>query len=253
MSETLGRSLEKQRHSLGRSLAEAEADTKIRRRLLEALEKGEYDSLPSPAYVRGYIISYARFLRLDPAPLIELYEKETAQTGVSAVPRLPEEVITPRHQGQQLPVRTALAVLAVVLIVGGIIWGVTRALRTPEPPPPIPPVGEVTSTPEPSVTPTTPGESDPQSTPEVTEPSVATPFNLKITIASDSASWLRVTVDGLTAYEGTMAGGQSREWEVADEASVRIGKPTAVTVYRDGAEVEIPSGDPPTVTLSASE
>ncbi|MDY0088128.1 MAG: DUF4115 domain-containing protein [Coriobacteriia bacterium] len=253
MSESLGRILEKQRHSLGRSLAEAEADTKIRRRLLSALEQGEYEALPSPAYVKGYIISYARFLRLDPAPLVELYEEEIGQTGPITAPRLPDEVITPRHQGQQLPWRTALAIIAVVLVIGTIIWGISQAVRKPESPPPIPTAGETTSAPEPSVEPTAPGETETSSTPEGDATQPAKPFTLRVVIASDSASWLRVTVDGLTAYEGTMAGGQEREWQVAEEASVRIGKPTAVTVYRDDLEVEIPGGDPPTVVLSATD
>lgn len=253
MSESLGRVLEKQRHSLGRSLAEAEADTKIRRRLLTALEQGEYDALPSPAYVKGYIISYARFLQLDPDPLIDLYLEETGQSGMVSAPRLPDEVITPRHQGQQIPQRTALAIFATVIVIGAIAWGISQAVRKPESPPPIPVTGEPTSTAEPSAEPTMPGETETTnpSEAETDSPQVAEPFTLKVAIAREGASWLRVTVDGLTAYEGTLAGGQDREWQVAEEASVRIGKPTAVTVYRDGVEVEIPGGDPPTVVLSA--
>lgn len=252
VSETLGEILERRRRSLGRSLADAEADTRIRARLLEALEKGDYEALPSPAYVRGYVISYAKFLGLESAPLVELYDKETGRAASVEPVRLPEQVVAPRGQGQHLPVRTALIVLAALIIVTGAIWGVSRALQGPEAPPPIPTVPEPTTTPEPSPVPTVPGEAEPTETPEE-EAALPEPFTLTVVIASDSASWLRVTVDGLTAYEGTMAGGQTEEWEVTEEASLRIGRPTAVTVYRDDTEVEIPEGDPPTLVLSATD
>jgi cytoskeletal protein RodZ len=54
VSETLGE-IAREGTPLPRpkSLADAEADTRIRARLLEALEKGNYEALPSPAYVRA--------------------------------------------------------------------------------------------------------------------------------------------------------------------------------------------------------
>ena len=51
------------------------------------------------------------------------------------------------------------------------------------------------------------------------------PFTLTVTVAADGASWLRVTVDGKTAYEGVLTGGQSKEFEVTEKAKIRIGKP----------------------------
>ncbi|MBE0416709.1 MAG: helix-turn-helix domain-containing protein [Coriobacteriia bacterium] len=253
MSDTLGQVLEKTRRSLGRSLPEAEADTRIRARLLQALERGEYEALPSPAYVKGYVISYAKFLGLDAEPLLELYEQETGQAIRTEPVRLPEQVVAPRGHGQHLPLRTGLIVLGVLVLLVTGVWGVGRALRGPEAPPPIPAIPEDTSTAEPSVPQAaSPGVDGPGDS-EARESAEETPFTLRVVIATDSASWLRITVDGLVAYEGTMAGGQTQEWEVAEEASLRIGRPTAVTVYRDGEQVEIPPGDPPTLVLSASE
>lgn len=253
MSDTLGQVLEKTRRSLGRSLPEAEADTRIRARLLQALERGEYEALPSPAYVKGYVISYAKFLGLDAEPLLELYEQETGHAIRTEPVRLPEQVVAPRGHGQHLPLRTGLIVLGVLVLLVAGVWGVGRALRDPEAPPPIPAIPEDTSTAEPSVPQAAgPGVDEPGDS-EARESAEETPFTLRVVIATDSASWLRITVDGLVAYEGTMAGGQTQEWEVAEEASLRIGRPTAVTVYRDGEQVEIPPGDPPTLVLSASE
>jgi len=78
------------------------------------------------------------------------------------------------------------------------------------------------------------------------------PFTLKVTVDANGASWIRVTVDGLKAYEGSLAGGQSKQFEVTKNAEVRIGKPSLVTVYRDGDVVTVPPGAGiPTVKLTA--
>lgn len=45
------------------------------REVIEALESDQQDLLPEPTYVKGYIRSYARYLELDPNPLIEGYIK----------------------------------------------------------------------------------------------------------------------------------------------------------------------------------
>lgn len=250
MSESLGQTLARRRRSLGKTLSEAEANTKIRARLLDALENGAYDALPSPAYVRGYVIAYAKFLGLDPAELVAAYDREAGHT--QPPPRLPTQVVVPRRQGHPLPMRTVLLALSAVLVIGGLAWGATRILRGPEPPPPIPATGEPTPTVDPSadVTPPAPPADQPAEAPLAAAPF---PFTLTVVIAPQSASWLRVTVDGLTAYEGTLTGERSMEWEVAEQASVRIGRPAAVTVYRDDTRVAIPEGDPPTVVLSVTD
>lgn len=259
MSETLGHLLEQTRRSLGKSIADAEAETRIRGKLLLSLEKGEYESLPSPAYVKGYIISYAKFLELDPGPLLEMYERETADSREREPVRLPEQVIAPRDHGQQVPFKPAIVVFMVVLAIGAAVWGVGRFAGRSEPPPPLPSIPEPNEAAQPAETATAgPGVTDPDAEPETAtdgteEEAMPVPFTLRVEIAVDSASWLRVTVDGLVAYEGTMAAGQSGEWEVADNASLRIGRPTAVTVLRDGQAVEIPPGDPPVLELSAGE
>jgi cytoskeletal protein RodZ len=56
------------------TLAQVQAKTRISARFLEALESGEYSALPTPVHVRGYLRNYARFLGLDPEPLLKRYE-----------------------------------------------------------------------------------------------------------------------------------------------------------------------------------
>ena len=50
------------------SIDRAAEDTKIRADFLMRMESDEFDFL-APAYVRSFLKTYARFLRLDPGPL----------------------------------------------------------------------------------------------------------------------------------------------------------------------------------------
>ncbi|WP_455380081.1 helix-turn-helix domain-containing protein [Acidihalobacter prosperus] len=43
--------------------------------IIEALEADDFDSLPGPAYIRGYIRAYSQLLELEPKPLLDAYEQ----------------------------------------------------------------------------------------------------------------------------------------------------------------------------------
>lgn len=69
-----GEQLRAARNARGMSLDEAARITCIGRSYLDALESGRYEQLPSPAYVKGIMRSYARFLGIPPEPLIDRYD-----------------------------------------------------------------------------------------------------------------------------------------------------------------------------------
>lgn len=70
----IGQELKSARLKKGLDLTEIEEALKIRLRFLQALEKNEFDILPGPAYVKGFIRSYAKYVGLDPQALIEEYK-----------------------------------------------------------------------------------------------------------------------------------------------------------------------------------
>ena len=71
--DELGHILREARETKGYTLAEVQEQTRISIRFLEALEAGEYDVLPTAVHVRGFLRNYARFLGLDPEPLLNRY------------------------------------------------------------------------------------------------------------------------------------------------------------------------------------
>ncbi|MCA9986523.1 MAG: DUF4115 domain-containing protein [Anaerolineales bacterium] len=100
--DELGEILREAREAKGLTLEQAFAETRISQRFLAAMEAGDYDELPTPVHVRGYLRNYARFLSLDPAPLLERYENSTRKRPPLPTPN-PER--TPIEVAAPLPVR----------------------------------------------------------------------------------------------------------------------------------------------------
>lgn len=244
---SLGDTLRERRAALGVSLQQAEDATKIRRRILQALENGDHKILPNAGYVRGFISSYARFLELDPQPLLQMYKAETGNTPHRdrGYPQV-AEAVKPTGQQHAVPWGGAVAAVIAIIVVSLLIWVVSRVGRESDTLPPVPVVPQETTSSGTSPTQPVAVEKDAPA-------DKALPFTVDVSVATNGASWVRVTIDGKKAYEGTLAGGQSKEFQAAKTASVRVGKPSVVTVMKDGVKIAIPDGDSPTVTLKATQ
>lgn len=66
----IGETLRNARVGRGLTIEQAAQDTRISPRFLEALEEEQFEALPAPVYVRGFLRSYANYLRLDATPLL---------------------------------------------------------------------------------------------------------------------------------------------------------------------------------------
>ena len=230
----LGDTLRDRRISLGISLETAEADTKIRARLLEALEAGDYAKLPNPGYVRGYVSSYARYLELDSVPLLAMYRAETGAGRFHDI-NVPDQKVAARHEQHAVPWRVGVAAALILAVISLCGWLGYRAWRGPSATPPLP---STATTGTPGVTST---------------PAGAQMFTLKIKVSSNGASTLKATVDGSVAYNGTLTGGDTQTFQVADVAVLQVGKPSQVTVTRNGTKVALPAKAPATITIRANQ
>jgi len=70
VSAGFGRALAAAREAQGVPVAEMAGRLRLHPRQLEALEQERLDELPSALFVRGYVRSYAKELKIDPAPLL---------------------------------------------------------------------------------------------------------------------------------------------------------------------------------------
>ena len=69
-----GNTLREARLRAGLDISDCEQRTKIRGKYLRALEEEQFDVLPSPTYVRGFLRSYAEFLGVDAQLVLDEHE-----------------------------------------------------------------------------------------------------------------------------------------------------------------------------------
>jgi cytoskeletal protein RodZ len=139
----LGEWLRNRREALEISLEEAEENTRIRARYLEALESEDLQALPNPVVASGFLRNYASYLELDPREAAERY---AAIGGSIQLEPVSVDKSSPFAAGPFEPValhempsqrsRWWLALAAVVILViaalGVLLWrGYLPALNWP--------------------------------------------------------------------------------------------------------------------------
>jgi cytoskeletal protein RodZ len=117
----VGPQLKARRQALRLSLAQVEIDTKIRGKFLNALESGNYASLPNDIYSRGFVQHYASHLGLNGQQVAAAYAAERGgiskgQTKRPVLERPKQLVFTGR-------IAAALGlVLGVAGVLGYLLW-----------------------------------------------------------------------------------------------------------------------------------
>lgn len=75
---TIGQKLESARQAKGVSVSEAGAATKILSKFIEAMESDDFGALSAPVYAKSFIKMYAKYLGLEPQPLVDEYVEQYA-------------------------------------------------------------------------------------------------------------------------------------------------------------------------------
>lgn len=86
-----GQLLREARLKKGLSLEDVAEATKIRLPFVAAIEEGQYDKLPSPAYAKGFVTNYAQFLGLQSREIMALFRREFDERKAYRV--LPENLV----------------------------------------------------------------------------------------------------------------------------------------------------------------
>ncbi|MDY0341776.1 MAG: helix-turn-helix domain-containing protein, partial [Coriobacteriia bacterium] len=213
----VGKKLAAERRSQSKTLAEVVDATKIMGRILESLENERWDELPAPSYVKGFIQNYAQVLGLDPKPLVEEYQNDIAMAPAaqSRTPlrQLPERQVVPhRRDIHAIPATAIVAIVGVLAVVILALWGISSLVGQDDTPPPIAPEVTTSTTTVPGITSTEPSTSVPSGTTQTED--IEGAFDLTVVVAPGDTSWVRVVIDGLVAYEGTLPGGEQKVWTV---------------------------------------
>ncbi len=220
-SRPIGDRLRQARDDKGLSLEDVATRTRIPLRHLHAIEEERWDALPSITYSVGFARAYGNAVGLDGAAIGRELRDQLGGTRVSvAVPEFYEPADPARVPPRGLAV--IAATIAIVLVVGYLVWRSSLADEQPSPPAAQPaPVAAPVQQPAPSP--------------------AAAPVALagQVTLVASEPVWLRVS-DGAGAalFQGTLNAGQ--RYDVPATAAnpvVRTGRPQVLRVVVGGREI----------------
>ena len=113
-----GEQLRTAREAAGLSVHEISAHLRLDSRVIQALEADDYAKLPAPTFIRGYLRGYARFLDIDPEPVIRAFEQRDF-TPPALVADISER---PQVQSTDFPVRMVTYVVVAALVLLVVLW-----------------------------------------------------------------------------------------------------------------------------------
>lgn len=236
MSKDIGTLLRETREARGISLEKAQADTKIRRLYLKALEEGEYQVIPGEAYARGFLRSYAGYLGLEGLELVRRYREERVPPPAET-PALPRAVPARSSSRPVLALVGALVLVAAATYYFGVL---PRQEALPDEPPP--PVADAPAPPppEPSPPPVTPPPPEPVITREDVGEEVryrVTGDFLLVTLEFSENCWVAARVDGRLVLEQTLPAGTVRVFQATEAVAIRMGRPGTVFISINDKEL----------------
>lgn len=248
----IGNTLREARTRRGLDIPECESATKIRAKYLRAMEEEQFDLMPSPTYVRGFLRTYAEYLDLDGRLMLDEYESR-----FGATPRPAEDAssriggggsrggageriggIAKPRRGRRSEAQLLWLAIGGVTGVALLVWmGVGGESPGSDAPIPGPPTTEAAA----------PAATAPEpAAPARTTTAPADDARVEISVEGvENGSWVLVhgkNAGGPLLYVGTLGPGESRSWRVGRSVWLRAGDPSGVAVTVGSREVELSGG-----------
>ena len=194
-------------------------NTRISKRLLEAIETGDVEELPEPFYVRALIQKYAREIGAE----IEFNTHSTFAPGNSNT----NVQASKRKDWFSFQLRSRHLYLLYILLVIVSVRGITSLVERPV-------IVEQTPIENPSLDST----EVTQVAPPLTQPDAAPQFisqssnseAVTVGINLQERCWLKVMVDGKVAFEGTLPQGTQRQWTGKQQVTIKAGNAGGVVI-----------------------
>lgn len=222
-----GAALRERREQQGLDLTEVARRTRVPLRHLQAIEAGDYSSLPSVTYAVGFARAYARAVGADEVPVAAEVRRDVERVGRKRPEYEPYVTADPAR----VPSRGLAAVaagLAVAVAILAVLYFTTDLFR--------PATGGAGGSEAVVASATPPVE--PAATSVAAAPATANPTG-QVRLTANDEVWIRVSdAANRTLKIGTMQAGES--YEVPRDANapmLNVGRPDKLAVTLDGRPV----------------
>ncbi|MBI4348804.1 MAG: helix-turn-helix domain-containing protein [Elusimicrobia bacterium] len=226
----IGSVLRQARIRRGQSLEVVSQQTRIPKKMLEALESNRFDEFPAVVYLRGFLKNYCDHLDIEFDPLWQQIDPKTAKPGpadTDGAPAAAKHEPAPQASDARAQEHadaadgpSAAQLLPFLLIGGLLVSGIGVWLLNSRKPAP----------PEPVVAPPQP--------PREIAPMQA-PKEMALRIVARQDSWMQLQTDGVLRFQGRAPAGLSLDWKAMDAFVLRTKDPSALSVFLDGKEVPL--------------
>lgn len=246
--ESIGKLLQETRERLGISLEEVERSTRIRSHHLEAIERGDFEMLPSAVQARGFLRNYAEFLGLEAnSILLEYADKIQSRHAKREGGGYQEPQTRPSVQVRSLRSRWLSADIIVaagitLAILTVLVWGGSRIMSS---------LRENSAAENLAngflIATLTPTLEQIESSPEGSEPitlieaTIATldpttiiivpSSQVNIRLVIEIRTWLRVMVDGEELFRGRMKAGETLTLIAENLIEISTGNAAGVRIF----------------------
>lgn len=242
----IGDLLRRERERQNLSIKDIEKATSIRVLYIDAIEKGEYKTLPGEVYAKGFVRNYANYLKLNANEIVNAFneemhpQEEMQAAGSSSVEEARQEQSTERnreeYRGPKITslesypmeksshgVRNALMVAVAVFVVA---FAALIAFGGDEEP----------SAPAPRAkTQTQQGQKPGQKQTEAAPKAAADGVEVKLSFTD--RCWTEVVVDGKTEFEGTAEKGKVLTLKGKDKVRITAGNAGALNYSLNGKDM----------------
>jgi cytoskeleton protein RodZ len=266
----VGAYLRSVRESRGLQLEEASKVTRISKTYLSAIEDDNFEKLPNPAYIKGFLRLYAGYLSLSGDDVVQRYETTVAPVARPAIEHGPERPNVQIMERAKLggPGRWLVPALLLVLVILAAVFLADQDGKQPRQPASAPQVAEI-PVPAPAA-PAAPAKAALQpprssaaqapgvrpATTETAPPAAAAAgkgSGVVLRLRFNRDTWLSITIDDSISQRYDLKAGDVIEWKGSRDFVLDLGDGGAVEAELNGKPLKAlgEAGKPAHVELKA--